>query len=64
MTDAEYERLVDARVQRALATDPRYRNAENAEEQAEAEREIEREIVADLEHRAWKQQVLYASRKS
>lgn len=48
MTDSEYERLVDARVQRALKTDPRYVNAENAEEQAEAEEAITAEAEATL----------------
>jgi len=62
MTESEYERLVDARVQRALATDHRYIYAEDAEQQAEAERAIEAEIVADIEHRAWKRTVLDACR--
>ena len=41
--EAAIERVLDKRVQRRLATDGAYRNAENAEEQAEAERRIERE---------------------
>lgn len=37
MTDSEIERIIDARVQRRLATDAAYLNAENAEEQAARE---------------------------
>lgn len=40
----ETERVIDALVQRRLATDPAYRNAENAEAQAEREAEIVREV--------------------
>jgi hypothetical protein len=43
MNEATRERLLDAKVQRRLATDSAYRNAENTEEQAEREAEIERE---------------------
>jgi len=48
MTEAEREKLLDARIQRRLATDSAYRNAENAEQQAERENEIEREEDAKL----------------
>lgn len=41
--EAALEAAIDARVQRRLAVDRRYRNAENAEEQAAAERRIELE---------------------
>lgn len=41
--EAALEAALDARVQRRLATDRRYRNAENAEEQAAAEHRIELE---------------------
>jgi hypothetical protein len=43
MDEATYERMVDLNVQRRLATDRAYKNAENAEEQAEREAEITRE---------------------
>lgn len=39
-TDTDAERVIDARVQRALLTDRAYRNAANAEEQAEREDQI------------------------
>jgi len=48
MDEATLERMVDAAVQARLATDPAYRNAENAEEQADREREIEDEEIARL----------------
>lgn len=48
MDDATYERVVDRRVQRALAVDRAYRNAENAEQQAEREEEITRNVEARL----------------
>lgn len=51
MTDAERERILDARIQRRLATDRAYRNAANAEEQAQREEEIEREEEARLDTR-------------
>lgn len=41
--EVEVERLIDARVQRRLATDSAYRNAENAEEQSAREDEITRQ---------------------
>jgi len=47
--EAQYEAAIAAIVQRRLATDPRYRNAENAEEQAEAEAAIEREVIAEAD---------------
>jgi hypothetical protein len=40
MSDVEREKIVDRRVQRILATDPAYLNAENAEEQQEREEHI------------------------
>lgn len=49
ITEAAYERMADAMVQRRLFADRRYIHAENAEEQAEAERAIEREITEDLD---------------
>lgn len=45
MTDLE--RAVDAEVQKRLATDRAYRNAENADEQADREREIEEQVVRE-----------------
>jgi alkanesulfonate monooxygenase SsuD/methylene tetrahydromethanopterin reductase-like flavin-dependent oxidoreductase (luciferase family) len=39
-TDTDRERVIDARVQRRLATDHAYRNAENADDQARREDEI------------------------
>jgi hypothetical protein len=55
--EAAYEAAIDAIVQRRLATDRRYRNAENAEEQAEAEATIEREVIADAERRAFQHRI-------
>jgi hypothetical protein len=52
--EAAYEAAIDAMVQRQLAVDPRYRNAENAEEQAEAEAAIEREIIERAERQAFR----------
>jgi hypothetical protein len=46
--DINIEALLDRRVQRRLATDAAYRNAENAEEQQEREEQIEREECARL----------------
>lgn len=46
--EATTEALLDKRVQRRLASDSAYRNAENAEEQSEREHEIEREESARL----------------
>lgn len=40
MTESEREAIIDRRVQRRLATDRAYLNAENAEEQAAREQEI------------------------
>ncbi len=42
------EQRIDREVQRRLAGDPRYRNAENAEEQAEVEEEITAEVERDI----------------
>ncbi len=50
MDDATREELLDKRIQRRLATDSAYRNAENAEEQAEREREIEESENDFLDH--------------
>lgn len=50
MNEAERERILDARVQRRLATDRAYRNAENSEEQSKREAEIEREEDQNLPH--------------
>jgi hypothetical protein len=60
-SESDLERAIDARVQRRLQTDPRYRYAENAEEQAEAEAAIEAEVIAELERKAWKRQSLAAA---
>lgn len=57
MNDADYERIVDARVQRALATDPAYLHAENAEQQARREEEITAEVERDLERRAFQRRI-------
>lgn len=46
LTEAELERVVDRAVQRRLATDSAYRNAENADAQAEREQEITDEELA------------------
>lgn len=48
LTESERERILDQMVQRRLATDRVYRNAENADQQAEREREIEDECERDL----------------
>lgn len=48
ITETAFERMADGRVVRRLAVDPRYRNAENSEQQAQAEDAIEREVVAEL----------------
>jgi hypothetical protein len=44
--EAEAERMIDAAVQRRIATDSAYRNAEDAEQQSKREWEIEREEEA------------------
>jgi hypothetical protein len=49
MTESEREQEIDRRVQRILATDSAYRNAENAEEQAERERHIEDLVIDALD---------------
>lgn len=51
MTEAEFERLVDAAVMRRLDTDRAYNNAENAEAQAAREQEITDEEVRRIEAR-------------
>ncbi len=43
MNETEREKLLDARIQRRLATDSAYRYAMNADEQSRREEEIERE---------------------
>jgi len=48
MNESTRERLLDIKVQRRLATDSAYRNAENAEEQSAREWQIEREEDAKL----------------
>lgn len=48
ITEAEYERIADARVQHRLATDPAYRNAEDAEAQSKAEAEIEWQVKREM----------------
>jgi hypothetical protein len=48
MSDTQREAWIDRRVQRALSTDSRYVNAENAEEQADAEAAITREAEVAL----------------
>lgn len=48
MTEAELERLIDARVQRRLATDRAYRFAENAEAQAAREAAITRAVECEI----------------
>lgn len=49
MDEATYERIADARVQRRLAIDAAYRNAENAEEQAIREDEITEQVCRELD---------------
>lgn len=48
ISEAQLERATDREVQNELRRDPRYRHAENAEQQAEAEAAIERECVVRL----------------
>lgn len=48
MNEEQIERVIDARVQRRLATDKAYLNAENADEQAEREAEIVAEVMREL----------------
>jgi hypothetical protein len=50
--EEQMERVLDARIQARLATDPAYRNAETGDEQAEREREIEDEEIARYEAEA------------
>lgn len=45
-TDSEAERVIDARVQRALGTDRAYRNAESAEAAQKREDEITEQVEA------------------
>lgn len=56
MQDVDRERIIDKRVQRILATDPAYRNAENAEQQAAREEHItklvEDALDRDIAHAA------------
>lgn len=49
MTDSEREAILDRRIQKRLATDNAYRNAENADEQAKREDEITRQEERSLE---------------
>ena len=49
ITEAEYEALLDKRIQRRLASDAAYRNAANAQQQAERERVIEDEECQRLD---------------
>jgi hypothetical protein len=48
ITEADYERITDARVLERIRTDPRYKHAENAEDQAEAEEAIMDEVAATM----------------
>lgn len=45
---ADYERIADRRIQERLQLDPRYRNAESAEDQARAEATITAEVEATM----------------
>jgi hypothetical protein len=47
-TEAEFEKMLDARVQKMLQTDPRYVNAQNAEAQSAREEQIEAEAFRRL----------------
>lgn len=49
LSDSDREQILDRMVQRRLATDRAYLNAENAEQQAEREAEIEVEAERDLD---------------
>lgn len=49
MNETDRERIIDRRVQRRLATDRAYRNAESWADQLRREEEIEREEVERLE---------------
>ena len=48
ITEAEWEKIADRRVQARLQVDSRYINAENPEDQALAESEIEWEVERDM----------------
>lgn len=49
VSEAVFEKMLDGSVARRLYQDPRYRNAENAEQQQQAEETIEAEALARLE---------------
>lgn len=49
LTESQIEALLDRRIMARLATDPAYRNAENAEEQTEREEEITRQEEVRLD---------------
>jgi hypothetical protein len=51
LSDADAEAMCDRIVQRRLATDSAYRNAEDAESQATREQDITDEVWADIEAR-------------
>lgn len=54
MNDADREAIIDRAVQRRLATDSAYRNAEDAEQQAEREAEIVRQEEEALDRSAFR----------
>ena len=49
ITEAEAERMADARVMQRLATDLQYKHAASPEDQAEREQEIAEDVWAALE---------------
>lgn len=51
ISESDAERMIDAMLWRRLDRDPRYADAENAEDQADAEQIITAEIMADLGRR-------------
>ncbi len=51
ITEAAAERIVDNAVWKRLATDARYRHAQNAEEQAAREDEITAEVWREIERK-------------
>ena len=50
MREAEFERILDRRIQKRLTTDRAYINAENADEQAKVEHRIELHEWARMVH--------------
>lgn len=49
ISEAEYERILDRRVQRELRKSPAYLNAADADAQADAEEAVNARVVAEMD---------------